>query len=54
MEDVLSVYKRPDDPNYPVVCIDETFKQLIGETRQPLRLKQGALERYDQVYTVTA
>lgn len=51
MEDVLSVYKRPFDPHYPVVCIDETFKQLIGETRQPLRSKPGAIERYDHVYT---
>ncbi len=36
MEDVLEVYKRPYDPGRPVVCIDETTKQLIGETREPL------------------
>ena len=33
MEDVLEVYQRPYDPLYPVVCIDETNKQLIEETR---------------------
>jgi hypothetical protein len=36
MEDVLEVYHRPYDPKRPVVCLDETFKQLIGETREPL------------------
>ena len=36
MEDVLEVYHRPYDPRRPVVCVDETFKQLIGETREPL------------------
>jgi len=36
MEDVLEVYHRPSDPRRPVVCVDETFKQLIGETREPL------------------
>src|SRR3954452_383843 len=33
MEDVLEVYRRPLDPRYPVVCLDETFTQLIGESR---------------------
>jgi hypothetical protein len=32
MEDVLAVYKRPYDPQHPVVCLDETSKQLIGES----------------------
>jgi len=50
MEDVLEVYKRPYDPRRPVVCIDETFKQLIGETRQPLPPRPGSLERFDHVY----
>ena len=31
MEDVLEVYHRPHDPDYPVVCVDETSKQLISE-----------------------
>jgi hypothetical protein len=50
MEDVLAVYHRPPDPTRPVVCLDETFKQLIGETREPLPPKPGAIERYDHVY----
>ena len=36
MEDVLDVYHRPYDPEYPVVCMDEASKQLIAEVRQPL------------------
>ena len=36
MEDVLSVYERPYDPKRPVVCLDETTKQLVAETRTPL------------------
>ena len=51
MEDVLEVYSRPYDPKRPVVCVDETFKQLIGETREPLPAKSGAVERFDHVYT---
>jgi hypothetical protein len=50
MEDVLEVYHRPRDPKRPVVCLDETFKQLIGETRQPLPPMPGRVERYDSVY----
>ncbi len=50
MEDVLEVYHRPYDPKRPVVCIDETFKQLIGETRTPLPLGPGMVERYDYEY----
>ena len=45
MEDVLEVYHRPHDPKRPVVCVDETFPQLIGETRQPLPMRPGAGER---------
>lgn len=50
MEDVLEVYHRPYDPKRPVVCLDETFKQLIGETRRPLPPVPGQVERYDSVY----
>jgi DDE superfamily endonuclease len=50
MEDVLEVYRRPDDPMRPVVCLDETFKQLIGETREPPPMRPGAVERFDHVY----
>jgi DDE superfamily endonuclease len=50
MEDVLEVYRRPYDPKRPVLCIDETFKQLIGETRTPLPLRPRMVERYDHEY----
>jgi len=50
MEDVLEVYQRPYDPRHPVICIDETFKQLIGEERSPLPTRPGDVERYDSVY----
>jgi hypothetical protein len=36
MEMVLDVYKRPFDPHYPVVCMDESPKQLIAETKVPI------------------
>lgn len=51
MEDVLNIYQTAFDSKYPVICIDETFKQLIGETREPLSARPGAIERYDHVYT---
>jgi DDE superfamily endonuclease len=50
MEDVLAVYHRAHDPKRPVVCLDETFTQLIGETRAPLPTAPGRIERYDCVY----
>lgn len=50
MEDVLEVYHRPRDPKRPVVCLDETFKQLVGEVREPLPPAPGRVERYDSVY----
>jgi hypothetical protein len=51
MEDVLSVYHRPYDPARPVVCLDETSKQLIGEVREPPPPAPGRVERYDSVYS---
>ena len=36
MEDVLAVYTRPHNPDYPLVCLDETSKQLVAETRTPI------------------
>jgi hypothetical protein len=51
MEDVLEVYCRPYDPTRPVVCVDETFQQLIGETREALPPRPGAVARDDHVYT---
>ena len=42
MEDVLAVYTRPRDPDYPLVCLDETSKQLLAETRVPIPMKPDA------------
>jgi len=50
MEDVLEVYHRPHDPEYPVVCLDETSKQLTAETRVPIAAKPGRPARYDYEY----
>ena len=53
MEDVLEVYKRPTDPRRPLVCMDETSKQLIGEIRVPLPAQPGPAgkaARYDCEY----
>lgn len=50
MELVLDIYKRPYDPRYPVVCMDESPKQLIGETKIPIPASPGQLERYDYEY----
>jgi hypothetical protein len=50
MEDVLEVYHRPHDPECPVVCLDETSKQLIAETRVPITAKPGRPARYDYEY----
>ena len=50
MEDVLELYEEPDDPKRPKVCFDETPKQLIAETRQPLPGHPGQPERYDYEY----
>src|SRR5580693_4015307 len=50
MEDVLEVYQRPHDPEYPVVCVDETSKQLVAETRVPIKAKPGQPARHDYEY----
>ncbi|MGH9978758.1 MAG: IS630 family transposase [Nitrososphaeraceae archaeon] len=50
MEDILDVYKRPHDPNKPVICMDETSKQLLEETRIPITMKPGSPEKYDTEY----
>jgi hypothetical protein len=50
MEDVLEVYQRPHDPGRPLVCVDETSKQLIAETRVPIAAKPGRAIRYDYEY----
>jgi hypothetical protein len=50
MEDVLAVYTRPHDPDRPLVCLDETSKQLIAETRSPIPMKAGRSARSDYEY----
>ena len=50
MEDVLEVYTRPYDPTHPVVCLDETSKQLVAETRTPLPAEPGQPQRVDYEY----
>ncbi len=50
MEDVLETYHRPRDPDRPLVCLDETSKQLIIETRKPIPAKPGQPERHDYEY----
>jgi hypothetical protein len=50
MEDVLEVYHRPRDPDRPVVCLDETTKQLIKETRVPIPARPGQPARHDYEY----
>jgi hypothetical protein len=50
MEDVLAVYTRPRDPDCPLVCLDETSKQLLAETRVPIPMKPGRPARCDYEY----
>lgn len=50
MEMVLDVYKRPLDPRYPVVCMDESPKQLIAETKLPVAPSPGQPARHDYEY----
>ena len=50
MERVLDVYKRPYDKDYPVVCMDESPKQLIEETRHTIAMKPGQETRVDYEY----
>lgn len=50
MEDVLEVYQRPHDPARPVVCLDETLKQLVKETRRPIPPRPGQPARHDYEY----
>jgi transposase len=50
MEDVLDVYKRPLDIKRPLICMDESPKQLIMETRMPIAASEGHPERFDTEY----
>jgi len=50
MEDVLALYAEPPDERRPVVCFDETPRQLIGEERVPVRAEPGKKRRFDYEY----
>jgi hypothetical protein len=50
MEDILAVHKRPRDGDCPLVCLDETSKQLLADTRTPIPIKPGQPERRDYEY----
>ena len=50
MEDVIDLYTRPYDPLHPVICFDESSKQLVGETIEPLPIEPGQPQRYDYQY----
>ena len=50
MEQTLDLYQQPLNPKEPVVCFDETSKQLVAETRTPLPMQPGEPLRYDTEY----
>jgi hypothetical protein len=50
MEDVLDIYERPYDEKQPVVCLDESTHQLIGETKIPIPASPGKPKQYDYEY----
>jgi len=50
MEQVLDVYKRPFDQRFPVICMDESSKQLIEEARPSIPMEPGFAERVDYEY----
>ena len=50
MEDVLAVYCLAHDPRFPVVCMDESSKQLVGEVRVPIPAAPGRAQIVDHEY----
>ena len=50
MEDVLAIYTRPRDPDRPLVCLDETSKQLVRDIRAPIPARRGQPARVDYEY----
>lgn len=50
MEDVLDVYTRPYDPRRPLICLDETSRQVLANTRDPLPVVPGRPARHDPEY----
>ena len=49
MEQVLTIYKRPYDESRPIVCLDESPKQLVSEVKTPIKMPDGSI-RYDYEY----
>jgi len=50
MENILEVYQRSYDETHPLICMDESSKQHLKETRQPIPAKPGSVEKYDTEY----
>lgn len=50
MESVLEVYQRPYQIDFPVVCLDESLKQLVREIKTPINAEPGTKERFDYQY----
>ncbi len=50
LEEVLDLYTLPEDPDCPLVCMDEASKQVVGETRVPLPARPGDVAHYDYEY----
>ena len=50
MEDVLAVYQRPYDSKRPVVCMDESSKQLLADIQTALPMEAGQVQRHDYEY----
>ena len=50
MEDILDLYKRPYNPDEPLICMNEASKQLTQEARLPIPVKPGQPARFDFEY----
>ncbi len=50
MEEVLEVYQRPYESEFPVICLDEATKQMVKETVMPIAPQHGVPERVDYEY----
>ncbi len=50
MEDVIALYELPYDEDYPVVCMDETCKQLVGDVNETIACAPGRPARVDHEY----
>lgn len=50
MEDILDLYQKPYDPEYPLWCMDEKPYQILGEAREPLPMRPGDTTKYDSDY----